>query len=290
MSNLLLDEYPLLVLPSLAISLGLNEAIFLQQLHYWLQKSDHSVEGHRWVYNSINEWQKQFPFWSRSTIKRIIYILEKDGYLLSGCFNSFKADKTKWYRIDYNRLNLANASVQNEPCLGSSCTKPHVKMSQPIPETTTDTTTETTTKEKTLLAHECAVREKNSISLHNTYTDDFEKAWSLYPKRLGGNNKRAAYKSWSVRVKEGVPPADMVNATKCYADICKAKGNVRTSYVMQAQRFYGVNRDYEEFLNVDPADFSRLVAEKSPPKKQYDSYEAKSPLDLYGFDASKYGV
>jgi hypothetical protein len=34
MSKLLIDEPPLQVLPTLAVRLGLEEAIFLQQLHY----------------------------------------------------------------------------------------------------------------------------------------------------------------------------------------------------------------------------------------------------------------
>ena len=34
--RLLIDEPPLMVLPSLAAVIGLNEAIMLQQIHYWL--------------------------------------------------------------------------------------------------------------------------------------------------------------------------------------------------------------------------------------------------------------
>ena len=41
MSNLLIHEEPLLVLPGLASRIGLNEAIFLQQIHYWLNRSEH---------------------------------------------------------------------------------------------------------------------------------------------------------------------------------------------------------------------------------------------------------
>ena len=36
-SRLLIDEYPLVVQPSLAALVGINEAIILQQIHYWLQ-------------------------------------------------------------------------------------------------------------------------------------------------------------------------------------------------------------------------------------------------------------
>lgn len=36
-SNLLLDEPPLQVMPTLATKVGLNESIVLQQIHYWLK-------------------------------------------------------------------------------------------------------------------------------------------------------------------------------------------------------------------------------------------------------------
>ena len=60
MSNLLIDDYPILVLPKLATEIGLNEAIVLQQMHYWLKKSNHNYDGRRWIYNSFPEWQNTF--------------------------------------------------------------------------------------------------------------------------------------------------------------------------------------------------------------------------------------
>ena len=36
MSRLLINEPPLIVLPSLAKEIGLNEAIIVQQIQYWL--------------------------------------------------------------------------------------------------------------------------------------------------------------------------------------------------------------------------------------------------------------
>ncbi|TCK03277.1 UNVERIFIED_ORG: replication initiation and membrane attachment protein [Anoxybacillus amylolyticus] len=104
MSKLLLDEKPLVILPSLAKEIGLNEAIVLQQLHYWLQESNNERDGHRWVYNTYEDWQKQFPFWSIRTIRRTIKNLENKGIVISDYLNSMKIDKTKWYRIDYERL------------------------------------------------------------------------------------------------------------------------------------------------------------------------------------------
>lgn len=145
MSKLLFDSQPLVIDPALAVKIGLNEAIFIQQIHYWIEvnKRDNknNYDGYHWTYNSYPEWQKQFPFWSEATIKRTVYRLESKGLLVSSNYNKRGFDKTKWYRIDYDKLNQIT-SGQNDTTSVSNCYDDHVKMIRPIPETTTETTTE----------------------------------------------------------------------------------------------------------------------------------------------------
>ena len=104
--KLLIDDQPLQVLPSLAKAIGLNEAIFLQQLHYFLRISKNRADGRSWVYNTIKDWQVEFSFWSLKTVQRTIESLEEMGLVLStDKFNKIKMDKTKWYSIDYEKLS-----------------------------------------------------------------------------------------------------------------------------------------------------------------------------------------
>ena len=106
MSKLLINEQPLQVLPSLANIIGLNEAIVLQQLHFFLRISRNKIGGRSWVYNTINDWQAEFSFWSVKTVQRTIDNLEKSGLVVStDKFNKMKMDKTKWYTIDYQKLS-----------------------------------------------------------------------------------------------------------------------------------------------------------------------------------------
>ncbi|HDJ2047071.1 TPA: DnaD domain protein [Staphylococcus aureus] len=115
MNKLLIDDYPIQVLPKLAELIGLNEAIVLQQIHYWLNNSKHKYDGKTWIFNSYPEWQKQFPFWSLITIKRTIYSLEKQNLLLIGNYNKAKFDKTKWYTINYQTIEgMIRPSYQND--------------------------------------------------------------------------------------------------------------------------------------------------------------------------------
>ena len=148
MNNLLLDEHPLLVMPKLATLIGLNESIVLQQVHYWLkskeQRQQDFIDGHYWVYNTYEQWQEQFPFWSIRTLKRIFTSLENSGFLLSANHNKTGFDKTKWYSIDYNVLNTFSASVQNGTTIVPTW---HDGECQNDPTNTidyTETTTETT--------------------------------------------------------------------------------------------------------------------------------------------------
>lgn len=101
MSKLLIDDYPLMILPKLATAIGLNESIFLQQLHYWLNSSKHERDGRKWVYNTVKQWTLQFPFWSERTVARITTSLTKQGLLIIGNYNRRGGDQTKWYAIDY---------------------------------------------------------------------------------------------------------------------------------------------------------------------------------------------
>lgn len=102
-SNLLIDDEPLQVLPKLAVAIGLDEAIVVQQLHYWLnpkRKSGKIINGRRWIYNTYAEWREtNFPFWSEIHIKRTFLILEKCGIIVS-CQPEGAFSRRKYYRIN----------------------------------------------------------------------------------------------------------------------------------------------------------------------------------------------
>lgn len=104
MSKLLINEHPLQVLPSLAVKIGLNEAIVLQQVHYWAIQGKNEIGGHSWVYNSVAEWKRQFPFWSEQTIRRTIANLKERGVLVAKCLSSEPFNRTPYYRIDHGIL------------------------------------------------------------------------------------------------------------------------------------------------------------------------------------------
>jgi predicted transcriptional regulator len=92
-------------LPSLAVAIGLNQALFLQQVHYWLQTSKKVHDGKKWTYNTIEEWCEQFPFFSKSTINRTVADLVDSGLLIVEKLSENKHDRTNYYTIDYVKLD-----------------------------------------------------------------------------------------------------------------------------------------------------------------------------------------
>lgn len=64
-------------------------------------KAQRMKENNRTV---IGSWLDEFPWWSLSTIRRIIASLVDKGLVLKGNFNRMKMDKTLWLTIDYTKL------------------------------------------------------------------------------------------------------------------------------------------------------------------------------------------
>ncbi len=113
MSKLLISEQPLQVLPSLAKAIGLNDALFLQQLHYWLSRSKHEHDGKVWIYNTYDEWKEQFPFWSLDTMQRIAQRLVDRELIYVHRFNEANWDRTNWYAINYDKLDEIMAAIES---------------------------------------------------------------------------------------------------------------------------------------------------------------------------------
>lgn len=153
-SRLLIAEPPLQVLPSLATAIGLNEAIFLQQIYYWsLGASGVEADGHRWIYNTQEQWRAQFPFWSVDTIQRTVKSLRTKGVLLTtNKMNRSKMDRTLWYAIDHEKLDdLIDDSAESRNDnrkLRLSSPQDAAMEDRNLPDSNQETTQETTTRDE----------------------------------------------------------------------------------------------------------------------------------------------
>ncbi len=83
--------------------------------------------------------------------------------------------------------------------------------------------------------------------------DGFEAAWKAYPKREGANPKSKAHSCWKARLSEGVTEEVMLAGVARYAAYCKTTDRTGTSFVMQAVRFFGTERAFENEWTVSTA-------------------------------------
>lgn len=175
--SLLFNFRPLVINPQLAERIGLNEAIVLQQLKYWLNETESGVEheGRRWVYNTVEQWQKQFPFWSADTVKRALTSLQKQGLVMVEKLAKAKHDQTNHYTINYKSAALVDQGILHQSEEG--------KLPQSVGAGCPDLLTEITTK---------TTAEISSCNSGDPL-NGFEAFWKLYPNTRG---KKDARKAW----------------------------------------------------------------------------------------------
>ncbi len=129
---LLYDEPPIAVSPTLCRILGVQEAVFLQQLHFRLslKKADpvtyerYRVDGMDWVYWTYDQLLREIPIGkSNDPHKRIIKRLRQMGILLVRQLKAAEWDRTNYYSIDYRVLfSLVGPPATADASIGGNAT------------------------------------------------------------------------------------------------------------------------------------------------------------------------
>ena len=85
----------------LAKKLGIEKAIFLHNLYYWLQhnaaNNKNLFECSYWTYNTKKAYTEIFPYMSYDKVKRIISELREDNIIKTGNYATDKMNHTLWY-------------------------------------------------------------------------------------------------------------------------------------------------------------------------------------------------
>lgn len=120
-SRYLLSENPINCYPTLALALGSDKAMIVQQVRYWMahnakdatKRSTHFIDDRWWTYNTFEQWEETFIWLSLRTIKSMFACLKRDGILLHGFFHHDPRNRTSWYSIDFDRLDeVVEAAMQ----------------------------------------------------------------------------------------------------------------------------------------------------------------------------------
>jgi hypothetical protein len=239
-------------------------------------------DGRRWVYNTYKEWQKQFPFWSEPTVKRIVLHLEDMGLLLNGNYNRVGFDQTKWYSIDYDALEARGLELTSDEIVRPSDQidpMDGIKLIPPIPESNAEINTRRSLPLSPSASRPTSAASTTQTSHHpdkqtssappqsegeaTTTAGDkdkdgplpvapgfpkydgkavFERAWQAYPKRRGKREGKAA----ALKVFLRLPQKDheaVVLAVGNYA-VSHTATKEGGTYVKDMERWL---RDWEEW-------------------------------------------
>jgi len=118
----LMEDIAIPVYPMLAKTLGINEAVVIQQIYFHINvkanssNSNHFYEGRWWVYNSYQQWcDNHFPWLTPRGLQAIMMNLEEKGILLSVQSLGNRWDRRKWYTLNLKVLEaiLQNASMHH---------------------------------------------------------------------------------------------------------------------------------------------------------------------------------
>lgn len=102
----------------IAVSHGLDVAVFIENLRYWSQKNaavhKNFMDGRYWVYHTMEGFSALYPMWSRDQVKRIIAKCKNAGLLIAADYNDNPYKRTKWYSLSDKALALYDIQVSED--------------------------------------------------------------------------------------------------------------------------------------------------------------------------------
>jgi len=168
---------------------GIEEAILLQNLYFWIEKNKannkHYYNDTYWTYNSKKAFADIFPYMTPRKIDYTLKNLIDKGLVITGNFNENATDRTLWYAL-----------TKMGYCILQNCEMEQTKLSNDI---------DTTINNNTNINNKC-----NNINLdNNNYNDLKEK----YKKE---NDFQSILDYWNTKkiIVHRKPTVDMKNAYK----------------------------------------------------------------------------
>lgn len=175
---------------------GLDEAIILHNLAYWVKKNTidgrNIHDGRAWTYNSQHAFSEWFPWWSRRQVQRILNSLEEKGAIQKGIYNAKPMDRTMWYTVGDDVLEHYGIqrppegldTMEQEPEADAQtvlCTEPFGAMEGTEPchgkHETVPPIPKYKTKEKT--------KETLTDGVRSNQVEQFRAFWDAYPRKEG---------------------------------------------------------------------------------------------------------
>lgn len=153
-----------------ATKYGVNAAILLQNLYWWIQKNKankcHYYDGTYWTYNTREAYTKLFPYLSERQVKTAMDKLIADGVVITGDYNVDRYKRPIWYAITEKGYTL----LQNRSYV-------HAEMSERGSENVNSTNTDISTDNKTDISISRKRFTPPTVADVQAYAD--EKRWTV---------------------------------------------------------------------------------------------------------------
>lgn len=225
---------------------GVNCAIILQNLYYWVEKNRanerHFYDGRYWTYNSVKAFEELFPYLSGKQIRSALNKLVDEGIIVDGYYNDSAYDRTKWYAITEKGMCFFQKRQTDLPSEANG--DPEKGKCINIYNNNIDTTTDINTNIKQTYGHD----REDSLSDHDDekpkkkdVDEFFAEIWKAYPKKKG---KGAVSDAKKRKLYEEVGLEQMLRCIDRYKN-----DSVGTSeqYVMYGSTFF--NSGYVDYLD-----------------------------------------
>ena len=177
----------------IALRYGINAAILLEHLGYWIKKNEANgvnfYDGTFWTYNSRRALRELFPYMSERQINTALEKLIEDGLVITGNYNKSTYDRTLWYALTQKgKCILHFELMEDDKKENGNC-----QNVRPIPINNTSNNTIINTDIK------------NNKKTENPL---FEQFWKAYPKCDRKVDKKGCRKIF-----EKINPSDELFAT-----------------------------------------------------------------------------
>lgn len=148
----------------IAAKYGINAAILLENLGYWIKQNEANetnfYDGYYWTFNSRRAYREIFPYMSERQIDTAFKKLIEDGLVITGNYNKLAYDRTLWYALTQKGKCILHFDGMEEDVLKNG-TAQNVT---PIPNINTDKNTNENTNKNNIAAVVAYLNEKAGTS------------------------------------------------------------------------------------------------------------------------------
>ncbi len=224
----------------ISASLWLDKSLTMQEKVMLVEIKSLSADPVRGCYKSNKAFAEFFGV-STSRISQILTSLEEKGYI-------YLRHKREGKRVVGRSIFLSEAHSKNQPDLFRKPKGGYLgNLNDPF-RNPKEGYLGFLKERNTLLSNTV---ENNTIGTNpdvpevDPIESEFDQLWKSYPKRAGGNPRGEALKAYRKQRKQH-QPEEFQSGLDRYRAFCEQTGKIGTEYVMQAKRFFGHGKHWQE--------------------------------------------